>query len=95
MALGLTLCALPRLLAADTPSTAASGGTEVFPAAPERDLVIRACAVCHPPEIVVAKRHSVDEWDDIIAKMVDRGAVVNDEEQQQILMYLAKFFGPT
>jgi hypothetical protein len=44
--------------------------------------------------MVVAKRHTADEWDEIIAKMVDRGAVANEEEQQQILEYLAKFFGP-
>ncbi len=68
---------------------------DVFPAAPQRDIVIRACAACHAPEIVVAKRHSIDEWDEIIAKMVDRGAVANEKEQQQILEYLVKFFGPT
>jgi len=44
--------------------------------------------------MVVAKRHTAEEWDDIIAKMVDRGAVASDEEQQQILEYLVKFFGP-
>ena len=78
---------------ADAPPTAAAS-TSVFPAAPQRDLVVRTCAACHAPEIVVAKRHTADEWDEIIAKMVDRGAVANEAEQQQILDYLAKFFGP-
>lgn len=67
---------------------------DVLPAAPERNLVIRTCAACHAPEVVVAKRHTADEWDAIIAKMVDRGAVATDDEQQQILSYLAKYFGP-
>ena len=67
--------------------------TQVFPEAPQRNLVVRACAACHAPEMVVAKRHTPEEWDDIIAKMVDRGAVATDEEQQQILDYLVKFFG--
>jgi cytochrome c5 len=67
---------------------------DVLPAAPERALVVRTCAACHAPEVVVAKRHSADEWDEIIAKMVDRGAVATDDEQQQILSYLTKFFGP-
>lgn len=69
-------------------------GTNVFPDAPQRELVVRACAACHAPETVIAKRHSAQEWDDLIARMVDRGAVANDEEQQQILEYLVKFFGP-
>jgi hypothetical protein len=73
---------------------ALAGLLNVFPAAPERDLVVRACAACHAPEMVVAKRHTADEWDDIIAKMIDRGAVANEAEQQQILEYLVKFFGP-
>jgi len=78
-------------------STTAEGAdisTKLFPEAPERALVVRACAACHAPELVVAKRHTADEWDDIIAKMVDRGAIANEDEQQQILAYLARFYGP-
>jgi len=66
---------------------------EAFPEAPERALVVRACAACHAPELVVAKHHTPEEWDDIIAKMVDRGAVANEDEQQQILNYLIRFYG--
>ena len=69
-------------------------GLSVFPAGPERALVVRTCTACHAPELVIAKRHTADEWDDIIAKMVDRGAQANDMEQQQILEYLVRFFGP-
>jgi hypothetical protein len=71
----------------------ASEQSEVFPAAPQRDLVVRACAACHPPELVVAKHRSAEEWDAIIARMVDHGAVANETEQQQILEYLVKFLG--
>ena len=66
----------------------------MFPAAPQRELVVRACAACHEPELVVAKHHTADEWDAIIAKMMDRGAVATEDEQQQILEYLLKYFGP-
>ena len=85
----LLVLALPGASFAASPA-----GIEVFPASPQRDLVVRACAACHAPEMVIAKRHTTEEWDDIIAKMVDRGAVASDEEQQQILEYLVKFFGP-
>ena len=93
----LALSAVSFALATNAPpneGVAAGDGTKVFPAAPQRDLVVRACAACHAPEMVVAKRHTSDEWDEIIAKMVDRGAVASDEEQLQILQYLVKFFGP-
>jgi len=75
---------------------AAGNGSSVFPAAPERDLVARARA---PPVMLrsssSAKRHTPEEWDDIIAKMVERGAQASDTEQQQILEYLVRFFGPS
>ena len=68
-------------------------GSNMFPAAPDRDLLVRVCTSCHAPEIVVANRHTPEEWDDIIAKMVDHGAQATDEEQQRILTYLVRFFG--
>ena len=80
---------------ADEPAKSAGNGSSVFPAAPERDLVARACTACHAPELVTAKRHTPEEWDDIIAKMIDRGAQASDTEQQQILEYLVRFFGPS
>jgi hypothetical protein len=82
-----------------TVPTVASGngngnGSNMLPAAPERELLVRVCTSCHAPELVVSKRHTPEEWDDIIAKMVDHGAQATDEEQQRILTYLVRFFGP-
>ena len=65
----------------------------ILPPAAQRDLVIRVCSACHAPEMITAKRHTSDEWDDIIAKMVDHGARANDLEQEQILAYLVRFYG--
>ena len=67
--------------------------TDPFPQAPEHDLVARVCSGCHVPEMVTAKRHTAQEWDDIIAKMVDHGAQANDAQQEQILAYLVRFYG--
>jgi len=64
-----------------------------FPKAPEHDLVVRVCSGCHVPEVVTAKTHTAEEWDDIIAKMVDHGAQANDAQQEQILAYLVRFYG--
>jgi cytochrome c5 len=68
---------------------------DTLPADADRDLVIRTCAACHPPEVVVAKRHTEAEWDSIIAKMVDHGAVANEAEQVRILEYFLRHFGTT
>ena len=66
---------------------------KVLPAAPEHDLVAQVCTGCHVPETVVAKRHTAEEWDDIIARMVDHGAMATDAQQDQILAYLVRFYG--
>jgi hypothetical protein len=66
---------------------------KTLPPAPEHDLVARVCTGCHVPELVTARRHTSEEWDDIIAKMVDHGARADDAEQDQILAYLARFYG--
>jgi hypothetical protein len=43
--------------------------------------------------MLVSKRHTADEWDDIIARMVDHGAQATDAQQEQILSYLVRFYG--
>jgi hypothetical protein len=43
---------------------------------------------------VTAKHHTADEWDVIIGRMIDRGAQANDAEQDRILAYLVRFYGP-
>jgi hypothetical protein len=66
---------------------------KILPAGDHRDLVVRTCAVCHPADLVVAKRRTEQDWDDIIARMVERGAVATEDEQILILDYFVKHFG--
>lgn len=72
----------------------ASIDLKTLPAGNHREVVIRTCAVCHPIDIVVQKRRTQDEWDTLIARMVDHGARATDEEQDQIFEYLVRNFGP-
>jgi hypothetical protein len=87
----LTRCSAAGVILAITGLVAHA--QDPFPAAPERDLVMRTCSGCHAPEIVTAKRRTEQEWDDIIGKMVDHGAQANESQQEQILAYLVRFFG--
>ncbi|MBV8805075.1 MAG: hypothetical protein JO042_08510 [Sinobacteraceae bacterium] len=88
----LSLALLLTLLA-NTAATADSLPPKALPAAPEHDLVVRVCTGCHVPEMVTAKRHTPEEWDEIIAKMVDHGAQATQAEQDLILAYLVRFYG--
>jgi hypothetical protein len=81
------------LFAAALPASA-EGPDDILPEAPAKALVVRACTACHQAPMVVAKRRTAEEWDEMIGKMVDRGAALTDAEQDQVYDYLVKYFGP-
>lgn len=65
---------------------------EVLPAGKDRSLVIQTCAVCHPIELVVAKRRTDADWERQMARMIDFGAKAGEAEQDRILDYLEGWF---
>jgi hypothetical protein len=65
----------------------------VFPADEHREVVVRVCSGCHPPELVIAQRRTVRQWDDIVARMIERGAEATEEEQLQIAAYFVRHYG--
>ena len=89
----LTIIAIVLAVAAGGAATAA-GPDDLLPDAPAKALVVRACTTCHQASQVVARRRTAEDWDEMVGKMVDRGAQASEVEQQQIADYLAKYFGP-
>ena len=85
---------LAALLCAPAAASAASSN-DVLPEAPAKAVVVRACTTCHQAPQIIAKRHTAEEWDVVVGKMVDRGARATDDEQDEIITYLTKYFGPT
>jgi cytochrome c5 len=82
----------PAPAAPATSAAAALGNTALLPEDPTRTLVIRTCVVCHPAELVVGKKRTVETWDRLISKMVDYGARADDDQQIALLTYFAKYF---
>jgi hypothetical protein len=96
LSVAICCCAVSIAASPDTAPIAVPDPSQisfsVLPQGEHRELVIRACAVCHPPELVVAKRRTADEWDVLIARMVNLGALADDDEQERIFTYLVKYF---
>jgi len=65
-----------------------SSAAEPPPSSGEQ-LVQQYCANCHPIETVLAKKHSKDEWTEIIFRMVDHGLNAPPEDLEAILVYLS------
>ena len=88
-----TVLALAGLLCAGAVAAWADPN-DVLPEAPAKAVVVRACSSCHQPAVIVAKPHTGAEWDELVGKMIDRGAQLTDAEQDQVIAYLTKFFAP-
>jgi hypothetical protein len=61
---------------------------------PGEKLVEKACLSCHNAHVIVTKRASADDWAEDVDKMVARGAVLTDDENDQVVEYLSTHYGP-
>lgn len=66
-----------------------------LPDAPGKDTVQKICAACHGVEVIVPRGMTRQEWSQVVANMVAKGAKGTDEEFAQVLDYLAANFPPT
>jgi len=85
----LLLLSLVAPLAAQAPKARLQ-----FPDAPGRDTVQKVCGACHGAEVIVPRGLSRQQWGDVIASMVTRGAKGTEEEFAQVLDYLSTNFPP-
>lgn len=63
-----------------------------FPDAPGKETVQKVCGACHGAEVIVPRGMTREEWGQVIARMVTRGAKGTDEEFAQVLDYLSTNF---
>jgi cytochrome c5 len=72
---------------------AAQEPKDLLPEGPGKGVIERACVMCHPVSQIVYKPRAPDDWQDLIGRMIDRGADVTPEEQDALYAYLVKNFG--
>jgi competence protein ComEA len=58
-------------------------------------LFVRMCSDCHDSERIVSPRRTQTEWEDIINKMIEKGAVGTDKEFESVFAYLLLNYGKT
>jgi len=69
-----------------------STGAQTLPDGAGKDVVERACGVCHPTTQVMGRNMSRDQWASEVRMMVQEGAKLTDVEFTQTVDYLAKAF---
>jgi competence protein ComEA len=75
------------------PPAAAPGAQMVLATGPGADVFQRVCVLCHPPDRIVSVRRTKTEWEEVLDKMITRGAQVNDDNYGTIEEYLLRNYG--
>ncbi len=83
---GVILAKLPAAASALDPSLfqAQDKPTQTF---------FRLCSDCHDAERVIASRRSRAGWEEVLDKMVSKGAVGSDQDFELVLYYLLSHYG--
>jgi cytochrome c oxidase cbb3-type subunit III len=70
------------------------GQAPQYPDAPGKEVAQKVCNTCHGTEVTIAKGRTRQQWAEVIASMVSRGAKATDQEFATVLDYLAKNLPP-
>jgi competence protein ComEA len=88
------------ILLASTLTTASPTGqsTGQQPAAsaaddPANELFIQTCNRCHDAARITALRRTKTEWEEVINKMIERGATGSEEDFQTVFGFLRRHYG--
>jgi hypothetical protein len=65
-----------------------------LPEGPGKAVVLRSCVDCHDAGKIAAARHSPNEWETVVSRMIDNGAALSLEEQATAVKYLSANLGP-
>ena len=68
------------------------GKDSKFPNGPGKTALLKVCNDCHGPESAVGQLKTRQEWSKTLDEMAAHGAQGTDEEWDEILAYLDKYF---
>src|SRR5262245_57401860 len=82
---GMLVVLLLPVLAQETPKT--------LPEDQHKQLFVNVCGSCHEADLVIGDPREPQGWSFTVDRMVEKGASASDEELEQIVNYLVKYFG--
>lgn len=85
---------LPTPTSLDTPAPPDTATAAPASGIDGETLLNQRCTVCHSLSRVTTQHHTADQWNQIVSIMVRRGAKLTSDEQQVLVDYLAKTYGP-
>jgi cytochrome c oxidase cbb3-type subunit 3 len=88
------LLATSVLCRAQHPPPPAKGQAQQLPDTPGKEVVQKVCGSCHSPQIVLGRAMTKEEWSELVASMITRGAKGTEVEFTQVIDYLSSNFPP-
>src|SRR5215211_8164025 len=94
----ILLVALAGALLVSTLLSAAPAGQSVHQASAPTDdaaaeLFAAMCSKCHDAARITALRRTKTEWEEVINKMIERGATGSEEDFQTVFDFLRRHYG--
>jgi len=68
--------------------------TEATTAIDAAALLQERCVDCHSVNRTTSARHTQAEWQEIVTRMIEHGAVLNADEEAALVAYLAETYKP-
>jgi competence ComEA-like helix-hairpin-helix protein len=65
-----------------------------FPEGKGKDLTKKICSNCHTPEAIFQADRDARGWVETVEFMITNGASIQPEEEEIIVNYLVRYFGP-
>ena len=92
--LGAALLTFTALTAASPGQAGSQQPTSGNPAEdPANDLFIQTCNRCHDAARITAIRRTKTEWEEVINKMIERGATGSEDDFMTVFGYLRRHYG--
>lgn len=92
--LGLILLSIIALSVVAACGSASGEPTEQPGPVAGETLLQERCTQCHGLDRVTEAEKTREEWADTVARMVDQGARLDQDEQSVLVDYLAQTYGP-
>ena len=70
------------------------GVSQELPAGAEKETLDTICTVCHTAERIVRSSRTPEEWKEVVLRMIQNGAVLQADQIDPVVEYLAKNFPP-
>lgn len=76
-----------------SPPPVASAAPSALPDGVGREMTQRVCGQCHSVGLFATQRHSQDEWNQVISRMMAKGMSAPEDDLYEVSDYLAENLG--